>query len=162
MQELTNELQELYDNIVDHYQVAQLDELEAAGDAIEDVEEEFTELVMEGAYQRFLIDHMQAAKESYQDPEGDREEPLCSCDRAFCPIKQAKLPAKVEMADDTDAALMQYQRQHNGDCRILSDARSAFVSKGARVRRGLRRGVGLIRGGAPGGEAAVTDGGNNE
>lgn len=143
MDALRKELDSLSEEIVSSQKVAGEYAIQQAQEIRNDVEVDLAEMTLPDAYERHLLDVIQEERERFVD--GEREEPLCSCGMAYCPLKRGKLPAAVEGADDVEKGLSRYLRQHDGNGAVLKKARQKWVEKGAAVKAQLREALGILR-----------------
>lgn len=143
MDALKKELDSLSEQIVHSQEVAGEYAIEKAQEIREDVEVDLAQVTLPDAYERHLLDVIQEEREKFVD--GDREEPLCSCDMAYCPLKRGRLPAAVEGAEEVEKGLSRYLRQHDGDAVVLKQARDRWVERGAEVKGELRQALGVLR-----------------
>lgn len=149
MKHLRDELQSLTEDIIREKEVATEEAIDAAEEARSDAEPALTEVTLPDAYERHLIDYLQDEKDDLQA--GDTTDPLCSCSNPWCPLKRGRLPAHVKMANDIEDGIREYRDKHDGDCRVLKDAREDWVQKCSDVKQQLDRALAILRG------ATVTD-----
>ena len=83
-------------------------------------------VLREGAYEDFVLAHVQREAERFTSDDGERTEPLCSCRDTECPMKQRTLPAHLQEADSIDAGIRAFRQEHRGNPRVLGEAQQAW------------------------------------
>lgn len=145
MDHLVDDLTSTWQSIVDQKEVATADAIRASEKHRDAAEPELTEMTVPNAYEDHLVEFMHDEKEEFQSDGADGT-PLCSCPNPFCPLKKAELPAAVQMADSLEEGIRKYRRQHDGDARVLKDARTEWIGQYSEVKRHLERALTTLRG----------------
>lgn len=137
------EIQALNQELLNYQEVAPPEAIEAAEETRAEAEPDLSLLTERHAFEQHLNEFLTAARQRLED--GDREEPLCDCSRPTCPLKNEELPSQVLTADDLEAGIRRYERDHVGSAQVLADARDDFAETAGEVKTTLREAVGLIK-----------------
>jgi len=142
MEQLKSEMDALSEAILDFKQVANPEVVDAADEMIKSVRTEHTRFTIDKSYERFLVKHIKAEKQAFQD--GDRTEPLCSCSNPYCNLKQGKLPPAVALGETTDDGLQAFLMEHDGG-EIVDEARDQWVEDAGVVIQTLTEALSLLK-----------------
>lgn len=91
------------------------------------------------AFETFLTTHLNRQYDRYQATgDGDRvaeprDRPLCTCENAFCPLKEGRVPEAVRAAPDLERGIRSYAQDHTGDPLVLTEAREAYADHQGRL-----------------------------
>lgn len=96
-------------------------------------------------YEEFLASYISAEQAAFKDPEGGRTQPLCTCDSAFCSLKEGRLPVRIRRADKLDREIERWAQDHAGHPTVLDDAREEWAQTRAEVYNGLRIALTALR-----------------
>ena len=143
MKHIKEELENLVEQIIGAKVVATSEAIEEADEARAAAEPELTKFTLPNAYDRHLVDFLQSEKEAFEG--GETDDPLCSCANPYCSLKRGELPAVVRMNDDTETGIRQFREGHDGDARVLTDAREDWIEKGSEVKRHLEDTLSILR-----------------
>lgn len=105
------------------------------------------------ALERDVASHIQAGYDARK--EGERDDPLCSCDSPRCALKDGSVPPTMRArgdvlgsTDDPDREATRWIQDHDGDAAILSEAlderdevRETLFSKIELTHSALQRGL---------------------
>jgi len=143
MQQLRKQMDTLSEAIMDFKQTADPPVVDAADAKIKTVRTEQTRFTMDGSYERFLVRHIKQARREFR--EGDRTEPLCSCANPYCNLKRGKLPPDVFLGESTDDGIRDFMLEHDGDGRVLDEARGQWVEDAGQVIQTLTEALSLLK-----------------
>jgi|GEM_PF-417020 hypothetical protein len=147
MQALKRQIDSLSDGIMKFKQAADPPAVDAADRKVRSVRTEQTRFAIEGSYERFLVQHLKAAKRDYTD--GERTEPLCSCANPYCELKRGRLPPEVFLGESTDEGIRDFMIQHSGDGRVLNEARDQWVEDAGVVIQTLTEALSILKANEP-------------
>lgn len=143
---MSDYLQQLVRNVEERLTSSELDRevIQSALDALDEVGDDFELVVLDDAYDEFVVAELnreQARLQAetpddipgYVDADEPRDEPLCTCPDADCPIKEARIPPQVERE-----GLRPFIQDHQGYPQALVAADRGFLAKRARIRQRFR------------------------
>lgn len=121
-----------------------------------DIQTELDEVRERGAKRDFYLQKMDEKLRKYRDTDEDYDTKPCTCPSPNCPLKDGRIPAKVDMTKGFNRGIAEFRQTHRGQPQILDEVREDWREKKARIKAELRRVIRLIH--ADDGTPAGSDG----
>lgn len=84
-------------------------------------------LQFDDGYRDFLLEYMSTEVDRLSD--GERTDPVCTCEDLGCPLKDGRLPRVVQQSDTIEDGIKKYKQTHRGTPRVLIDAAQTWREK---------------------------------
>lgn len=100
------------------------------------VESDVTKVLRDDAHEDWVLHYVEQEQRALTH--GDRDDSLCTCGLASCPLKNNRLPWKIKQADSLAGGIKDFRQRHPGQPRVLDEAQEEWDAMVGRAARHLR------------------------